>query len=140
LFQGRFKAVLVEDDSHALELTRYVHLNPVRASIVERPEEYGWSSYQDYLAVRTAPEWLDCETVLGALGKNRSRGQPACRCFVEARLSEPPRSPPERAVGGMFLGSGEWIDGWRRRLSAQPVREGVPRHISITCTVSTGEH
>lgn len=126
LFQGRFKAVLVEDDSHALELTRYVHLNPVRASIVEQLEEYGWSSYQDYLAVRKAPEWLDCETVLGALGKNRSRARSAYRCFVEAGLSEPPKSPLERAVGGMFLGSGEWIDGWRRRLSVEPVREEVP--------------
>jgi putative transposase len=48
LFQGRFKAVLVEDESHALELTRYIHLNPVRAGIVERPEQYPWSSYQDF--------------------------------------------------------------------------------------------
>ncbi len=126
LFQGRFKAVLVEDDSHAIELTRYVHLNPVRASLVERPEEHAWSSYQDYLAVRKTPEWLDCETVLGALGKNRSRARSAYRCFVEAGLSEPPKSPLERAVGGMFLGSGEWIEGWRRRLSAEPFREGVP--------------
>jgi len=126
LFQGRFKAVLVEDDSHALQLTRYVHLNPVRASIVERPEEYGWSSYQDYLAVRKAPEWLDCETVLDGFGKNRSRARSAYQSFVEAGLSEPPKSPLEQAVGGMFLGSDEWIDGWRRRLSAEPVRTGVP--------------
>lgn len=76
--------------------------------------------------MRKAPGWLDCETVLGALGKNRTRARPAYRCFGEAGLSEPPRSPLDRAVGGMFLGSGEWIDGWRRRLSAEPVREGVP--------------
>lgn len=69
LFQGRFKAVLVEDQSHAVELSRYVHLNPVRASVVERPEEYAWSSYPDYLAMRRAPAWLDWETVLGELGK-----------------------------------------------------------------------
>jgi REP element-mobilizing transposase RayT len=126
LFQGRFKAVLVEDESHALELTRYVHLNPVRARIVERPEQYGWSSYQDYLGMRKAPAWLDWETVVGELAKKRSRARSAYRRFVEAGLSPPPQSPLAAAVGGLFLGSAEWVDGWRRRLSGEPVREGVP--------------
>ena len=126
LFQGRFQAVLVENDSHALELTRYVHLNPVRASIVVRPEEYAWSSYQDYLAVRAAPGWLDCEAVLAALAKNGSRARSAYRCFVEAGLAEPPTSPLEHVAGGMLLGSDDWIDQWRRRLSAEPAREAVP--------------
>jgi hypothetical protein len=126
LFQGRFKAVLVEDESHALELTRYVHLNPARATIVQRPEEYAWSSYQDYLGMRKASPWLDWETVVGELAKDRSRARSAYRRFVEAGLSQPPKSPLEAALGGMFLGSGEWVDRWRRRLSAEPVREGVP--------------
>ncbi|NLX95949.1 MAG: hypothetical protein GXY83_07220 [Rhodopirellula sp.] len=73
LFQGRFKAVLVEDESHAIQLTRYVHLNPVRAKIVARPEEYHWSSYQDYLGVRKAPAWLNGETVLAELALLKSR-------------------------------------------------------------------
>jgi REP element-mobilizing transposase RayT len=126
LFQGRFKAILVEDESHALELTRYIHLNPVRARLVERPEDYGWSSYQDFLGVRKAPAYLDWESVLGELARDRSRARGAYRRFVEAGLSEPPKSPLDAAVGGMFLGSGEWVDRWRRRLSEEPVREGVP--------------
>jgi hypothetical protein len=126
LFQGRFKAVLVEDESHALELTRYIHLNPVRARIVERPEEYGGSSYRDYLGVRTAPAWLDWQTVLAEVAKERSRARSAYRRFVEAGLSEPPASPLEAVVGGMFLGRSEWIDRWRRRLAEEPIRQGVP--------------
>ncbi|NQT16436.1 MAG: transposase [Planctomycetes bacterium] len=126
LFQGRFKAVLVEDESHALELTRYVHLNPVRAGLVERPEEYGWSSYQDYLGVRKSPAWLDWETILGELAKARSRARSAYRRFVEAGLSEPPSSPLKAAVGGMFLGDAEWVEAWRRRLAEEPVREEIP--------------
>ncbi len=126
LFQGRFKAVLVEDQSHAVELSRYIHLNPVRASVVERPEEYVWSSYQDYLGMRQAPAWLDWETVLGELAKSLSRARLAYRRFVEAGLANPPQSPLKAAVGGMFLGSAAWIDRWRRRLAAEPLREDVP--------------
>ncbi|MCK5545000.1 MAG: transposase, partial [Desulfobulbaceae bacterium] len=45
LFQGRYKAILVEIDEYAKELSRYIHLNPVRAGMVEKPEAYQWSSY-----------------------------------------------------------------------------------------------
>jgi len=62
LFQGRFKAVLVENETHAWELSRYVHLNPVRGHMVDLPEDYPWSSYNVYRFAReavAAPPWLD---------------------------------------------------------------------------------
>lgn len=126
LFQGRFKAVLVEDDSHATELTRYLHLNPVRARIVARPEDYAWSSYRDYLGLRKTPPWFDGETVLRELAKDRSRARSAYRRFLEAGMAEPPPSPLKAAVGGMFLGSSAWIDAWRRRLAEGPAEKDVP--------------
>jgi putative transposase len=46
LFQGRFKGILVEDESYCSALSRYIHLNPVRAKMVKRPEDHPWSSYQ----------------------------------------------------------------------------------------------
>jgi len=49
LFQGRYKSIIVEADSYLLELTRYIHLNPVRAKIVDSPEKYRWSSYPEYI-------------------------------------------------------------------------------------------
>ena len=52
LFQGRFKAILVENESYSCVLSRYIHLNPVRAGIVQRPENYRWSSYPHYLRPR----------------------------------------------------------------------------------------
>ena len=64
LFQGRFHDVVVENESHAWELTRYVHLNPCRARAASRPEGWAWSSYRHYLDPRGAPEWLDWPTVL----------------------------------------------------------------------------
>ncbi len=126
LFQGRFKAVLVEDEAHALELTRYVHLNAVRARTVERPEEYLWSSYPDYVGLRKAPAWLDWETVIGELAKDRSRARAAYRRFVEAGVCDAPKSPLAAAVSGMFLGSAAWVDRWRRRLAEEPARDAVP--------------
>jgi len=58
LFQGRYKAILVEIDEYAKELSRYIHLNPVRAKMVKTPEEYEWSSYQFYIGKKKPPEWL----------------------------------------------------------------------------------
>lgn len=49
LFQGRFKSMIVDKDSYLLELTRYIHLNPVRAKIVNNPDKYHWSSYNEYV-------------------------------------------------------------------------------------------
>jgi putative transposase len=57
LFQGRFKSILVEDGEYLLKLVRYVHLNPVKAGIVEKPENYHWSSHRAYLGM-TAFTWL----------------------------------------------------------------------------------
>ena len=62
LFQGRYKAVLVDADTYLLELTRYIHLNPVRSGIVRIPEDYPWSGHRAYLGLETIP-WLTTEWV-----------------------------------------------------------------------------
>ena len=69
LYQGRFKAILVEDESYCWTLSRYIHLNAIRAKMVKRPEDYAWSSYRHYLKARQAPEWLDWRAVLAEIGK-----------------------------------------------------------------------
>ncbi|MBU0693310.1 MAG: transposase [Candidatus Omnitrophica bacterium] len=53
LFQGRFKSLLVDQDSYFLELTRYIHLNPVKAKIVDLPQKYKWSSFKGYIKPKT---------------------------------------------------------------------------------------
>jgi len=67
LFQGRYKAVLVDADSYLLELVAYIHLNPVRAAMVTDPEEYPWSSHTAYLGTEIVP-WLATEQVLSMFG------------------------------------------------------------------------
>ena len=61
LFQGRYKAILVDSDSYLLEVCRYVDLNPVRARMVERPDAYLWSSYRALIRVADKPDWLDAQ-------------------------------------------------------------------------------
>ena len=68
LFQGRYQAILVEADAYAVELSRYMHLNPVRAGMVAKPERYQWSSYQSYIGKCATPEWLKTDFILCAPG------------------------------------------------------------------------
>ncbi|VAW49206.1 Transposase and inactivated derivatives [hydrothermal vent metagenome] len=78
LFQGRYKAVLVEQDSYLLQLVRYIHLNPVRAEMVLEPEAYAWSGHRAYLGKEILP-WLNTEWVLSQFGKRLS----SCRKHYE---------------------------------------------------------
>jgi hypothetical protein len=126
LYQGRFKAVLVEGESHSLELTRYVHLNPVRATMVEAPEQYGWSSYGTYLGLCEPRVWLDHLAVLGQLGKQTSRARAAYRRFVESGMDGADCSPLAAAAGGVLLGSEGWVEQWRQRLGEQPDSPAIP--------------
>ncbi len=67
LFQGRFKAILVDRDAYLLEVCRYVDLNPVRAHMVPHPADWPWSSYQAHVGSRLPQAWLDTSSVHGYL-------------------------------------------------------------------------
>ena len=67
LFQGRFKAILVDRDAYLLEVCRYVELNPVRARMVDDPATWPWSSYPAHTGLRDAPDWLDTTGLHGYL-------------------------------------------------------------------------
>ena len=67
LFQGRFKAILIDRDAYLLEVCRYVELNPVRAGMVDAPQAWPWSSYRAHVGEAAAPEWLDTGGLYGYL-------------------------------------------------------------------------
>jgi len=71
--QGRYKSILVTDESHWLHLSMYLHLNPVRAGMVRDPEDYEWSSYHDYIHARSRSKWLEREDILSQYGKGPYR-------------------------------------------------------------------
>jgi len=87
LFQGRYKAVLVDGDSYLLELVRYIHLNPVRSGMVDNPEDYPWSGHRAYLGKELLP-WLTTDWLLGQFGKSEMKAHTAYREFVFEGLGE----------------------------------------------------
>ena len=82
LWEGRFKASLVDSDAYFLGCCRYVDLNPVRAGITEDPVDYEWSSYQ-YLSGSRAADWLDQNPVYRSLGKISTERGNSYRSFVQ---------------------------------------------------------
>ncbi len=87
LFQGRYKAVLVDADAYLCELVRYIHLNPVRAKMVDGPGEYPWSSHRAYCGNETIP-WLTTEFALGCMSENTSNARQKFSEFVAAGIAE----------------------------------------------------
>jgi REP element-mobilizing transposase RayT len=71
LFQGRFRSILVEDGLYLRRLIRYIHLNPVEACLVSRPDEYAWSSHNAYFGAMDYT-WLVTDRILSLFGQNRS--------------------------------------------------------------------
>lgn len=78
LFRGRYKAVLIDADNYLLQVSRYIHRNPVAAGLIPQPENYRWSSYRGYLTPSGAPDWLHRDMLLDMAG-----GAEAYREYVE---------------------------------------------------------
>lgn len=103
LFQGRYKSIVVDRDSYYLELSRYIHLNPVRAKMLEKPEEYRWSSFNGYIT-KNADGYIDkaqIEKVLDMKAKEY-------REFVYKGI-EDKRNPLKEVYGGFILGTTQFI-------------------------------
>jgi putative transposase len=109
LFQGRYKAILVEMDEYAKELSRYIHLNPVRAKMVQTPEEFVWSSYRFYIGHQKPTEWLHRDFILGYFGKKVPAAQKTYQRFVNALVNQEYDSPLEEVVSSTLLGSADFI-------------------------------
>jgi hypothetical protein len=96
-------------DEYAKELSRYIHLNPVRAKIVEAPEEYDWSSYKDYIGKQKPAEWIYRDFILGYFGRKISTAQKEYQKFVTALAHQAYDSPLDEVVSSTLLGSADFI-------------------------------
>lgn len=104
LFQGRFKSIVVGKDSYLLELSRYLHLNPVRAKMAQMPGEYPYSSYGSY-TTPTGDKLITTTTILEMLASEPDTAREKYRTFVETALDEQIESPLQKVYGGIVLGS-----------------------------------
>lgn len=89
VFQGRYKAILVERDSYLLELSRYVVLNPVRARMVKNVSDWAWSSYHAMIGKEACPVWLETDWLLSCFGKRRKSAIAKYTDFVRAGVGLP---------------------------------------------------
>jgi len=109
LFQGRYKAILIEADEYAKELSRYIHLNPVRAGVAENPEEYKWSSCMYYTVKKNAPGWLERGFILGYFGKKLAVSMKSYRDFIHAVMDQAYENPLAELNHSVILGSGQFV-------------------------------
>jgi len=125
LFQGRFKAILVERDSYLLELCRYVVLNPVRAGMVESPEHYIWSSYRATAGSSTCPKFLSIAWLLEQFGRRRKTAQKKYAAFVAAGMEAP--SPWDELKSQVLLGSERFVTELQPCLKSTQTINEIPR-------------
>lgn len=107
--QGRYKAILVQADEYAKELSRYIHLNPVRAGITAKPEEYHWSSYKSYIGKAKKPEWHTTGFIYGYFDRDKTEARKKYRRFTNDLIGKNYENPLEGAVASTILGREEFV-------------------------------
>jgi len=140
LFQGRFKAILIEADEYALELSRYIHLNPVRAGMCGEPGKYPWTSFISYVGQSKAPDWLKTDFILGCFGEKGSNAEVKYRSFVEDLLGKKYDSPLKGSIGTDVLGTSGFVRAiTETHVGKRELARDLPALRQLTVRPSLGE-
>ncbi|MBE0478126.1 transposase [Candidatus Aerophobetes bacterium] len=125
VFQGRYKAILVDKENYLLELCRYVVLNPVRADIVKSPEHWQWSSYRGMAEYSKGISCLTTDWMLSQFGEERKSAILAYREFVHASLKE--ELPLKKLKGQIFLGEEGFMDKVKQLMRGKDELKEIPK-------------
>ncbi|MBI1870140.1 MAG: transposase [Chlamydiae bacterium] len=125
IFQGRFKAILVEKDRYLMELSRYVVLNPIRAKMVQKPEAWEWSSYEATVGLKAPPQFLTTDWILHFFNKKKGAAQKMYRQFVKDGMNE--TSPWTGLKGQVLLGSDPFVERFKDLLKDKSQIKEIPR-------------
>lgn len=131
LFQGRYKAILIDADNYLLELVRYIHNNPVRANMVEDALKYLWSSYSSYMGLQTTP-FLTTSWVLGQFAGTESAARRRFAEFIERGAGEGHRQDLySGANDSRILGNDMFVERvlLRRTTARKPHLDAIVTHI-----------
>lgn len=121
VFQGRFKAILVEKESYLLTLSRYIHRNPSKAGLVEKPWDYPWSSCRQFLGLQSPASWMAIEPTLERFGSHATDKRREYAKFVSKSCDV---DPIEESVGQLLLGTEAFIT--RMKAKARSIAAGDP--------------
>jgi len=109
LYQGRYKSIIIEHDDYLHYLSRYIHLNPVRAKVVNTPIEYKWSSYRYFVTHTPPPSCLNVAPILGMFGYKIKNSIKAYRSFVEDNIGQETDIIRKNTLKGFILGDIEFL-------------------------------
>ena len=124
VFQGRYKAIIVQKDSYLLELARYIVLNPVRAEMVRSARDWPWSSYRATADMAAPPVWLTMDIILAQFGQKRGLAVAAYRSFVAAGRNQPTLWASLK--NQIYLGTDAFVEKMRRKIEATQDLSEVP--------------
>jgi len=124
VFQGRYKAILVQKESYLLELSRYIVLNPVRARMVRVAKEWKWSSYRSTAGFIDREKWLTTDWVLSAFSQRKIEAMQQYRTFVSQGLRRP--KPWEDLKNQIYLGDEEFVDEMLGKVSVNMDLSEIP--------------
>ena len=116
LFRGRYKAILIQPDAYLLNVSRYIHLNPVAAGLAPYAQEYQWSSYRAYIGVVATPAWLQTKFVLNIGGEHQQRK--FYRLFAEKSVDEETQTFYGKKKFPAVMGSDDFRESIHSRLPA----------------------
>lgn len=125
VFEGRFKAIVVQKQAHLLELHRYIVLNPVRAGLVRRPADWPWSNYRATSGAITAPPWLEVGSTLSLFSAFGSGASGAYARFVSQGLKKGD-SPLERVLRQIYLGDRRFLEEMAARVEKRRSGDDIP--------------
>ena len=125
LFQGRYKSILVDEESYLLELSRYIVLNPVKAGMVERVDQWKWSSYQATVNEAVAPEWLAIDYLLSQFSVQRKTAIRKYKTFVQDGLKR--GSIWSELNNQIYLGDQDFINRVQQNLGENKKDLQIPK-------------
>lgn len=125
VFQGRYKAILVEKDNYLLELSRYIVLNPVRARKVRSAKDWKWSSYRATAGLKENEPYLTTDFVLSCFSDNKSIAQQRYRKFVQQGKNQP--SVWDGLKNQLYLGTDEFVENMLCKLNPDQSLKDIPK-------------
>lgn len=125
VFQGRFKAILVQKESYLLELARYIALNPVRAQMVRSAGQWRWSSYRATAGLDESHTCLATEWILAGFATTKNDAQQRYRDFVQAGKGQP--SPWQQLKNQIYLGDDDFINDLQSKLDPEQSLKDIPK-------------
>ena len=124
VFQGRYKAILVQKESYLLELARYIVLNPVRAQMVRSAKDWPWSSYRSTAGFTTVEKWLTVDWILSAFSRRKVDAVKKYRAFVSEGRNQP--KPWEELKNQIYLGDASFVDDMQCKISPETSLSEIP--------------